>query len=248
MVKYIIRLDDACPTMDWQKWNRMINILEKYNVKPIIAVIPDNEDKSLEINKPMDDFWGLVKKWHNKSYHIAMHGYNHVYISKEKGLVPFNSRSEFAGVPYKLQKEKIVKSWEIFRSKDLIPNIWVAPAHSFDINTLKILKTHTSISIVSDGLARKPFVKYDFVWIPQQLWKPRLKKNGVWTICYHPNTMNEDGFTKLEDFIKDNYKYFNVELNTLISRFETRKKSLTDSFFEFNFFVLRNLKKVYSRL
>ena len=43
-MKYLIRLDDACETMDLNKWLRMESLLSKYNVKPLIAVIPNNED------------------------------------------------------------------------------------------------------------------------------------------------------------------------------------------------------------
>ena len=42
--KYLIRLDDACPTMDWGKWRRMERILDKYKVKPMVGIIPENND------------------------------------------------------------------------------------------------------------------------------------------------------------------------------------------------------------
>ncbi len=42
--KYIIRIDDACPTMNKEKWG----LFEKYlNIKPIVAVIPNNEDEKM---------------------------------------------------------------------------------------------------------------------------------------------------------------------------------------------------------
>ena len=46
--RYLIRLDDACHTMDTFKWDKIENILDKYSVKPIVSVIPDNKDRSLE--------------------------------------------------------------------------------------------------------------------------------------------------------------------------------------------------------
>ena len=45
MIKYIFRLDDACPSMNHEKWNRILSIFDKYNISPIIAVIPNNQDK-----------------------------------------------------------------------------------------------------------------------------------------------------------------------------------------------------------
>ena len=42
--KYIVRLDDACPTMDKQKWSKVEDILDQGKVKPIVAVIPKNKE------------------------------------------------------------------------------------------------------------------------------------------------------------------------------------------------------------
>ena len=48
--KYLIRLDDACPTMDSVKWEKMLNILDRYEVKPMVGIIPHNEDPKLHID------------------------------------------------------------------------------------------------------------------------------------------------------------------------------------------------------
>ena len=45
--KYILRLDDACPTMDVAKWDRIEKICDKFLIRPIIAVVPNNKDKKL---------------------------------------------------------------------------------------------------------------------------------------------------------------------------------------------------------
>lgn len=39
MSHYVIRLDDACPTMNHANWNRMEYLLDKYSVRPIVGVI-----------------------------------------------------------------------------------------------------------------------------------------------------------------------------------------------------------------
>ena len=44
MSHYVIRLDDACPTMNHANWNRMEYLLDKYSVRPIVGVIPENQD------------------------------------------------------------------------------------------------------------------------------------------------------------------------------------------------------------
>ena len=44
---YCLRLDDACPQMNAEKWARIERILDKYKVKPIVGVIPENRDPDL---------------------------------------------------------------------------------------------------------------------------------------------------------------------------------------------------------
>ena len=46
------------------------------------------------------NFWNKVRGWQNKGWHIALHGYDHIYISSNSGLVPFNNKSEFAGAVF----------------------------------------------------------------------------------------------------------------------------------------------------
>jgi predicted deacetylase len=243
MLKYIIRLDDACPTMDWKKWNKIFKIFNKYDIKPIIAVIPNNEDKKMKIDKYNNNFWNEVKNWENKGYYIAMHGDNHKYISKNSGLIPMNNQSEFAGIDIKIQRKKIKKSWEIFKKQAIIPNIWVAPSHTFDKNTLKVLKEETDIKIISDGIAIYPYNKDGFFWIPQQMWKYKEKKDGIWTICLHPNTMNNKEIENLEIIIKNNVEKFKINLNELYEKYKNRELSLNDKIYFKLFFLKRNFYK-----
>lgn len=56
--QYLIRLDDACPTMNSRKWQRMEDILDRYDVKPMVGVIPANNDPKQMIDSPDGKFWG----------------------------------------------------------------------------------------------------------------------------------------------------------------------------------------------
>lgn len=243
MVKYIIRLDDACPTMNWINWNKIFKILDKNNIKPIVAVIPNNEDHNLKIDSPRKDFWNIVKKWELKGYHIAMHGYNHVYISHHKGIIPINDRSEFAGVRKEEQLKKIKLSWKILNENKIVPKIWAAPAHTFDKNTLEALKTETNIQIISDGISTMPFSKYGFFWLPQQLWKPQKKRRGIWTICLHPNNMTKNFFNSIELFFNLNKEKFTLDISSILYEFNRKPKSLFDHLFAFYFFSILKIKK-----
>ncbi len=254
MPTYLIRLDDACPTMDHKKWNKIFDILDKYDIKPIVAVIPNNADKNMIIDHYNNNFWNNVKKWQRRGYHIAMHGYDHNYISENSGLIPMNNKSEFAGVDKNIQIKKIQHGWKIFKKNGISPKIWVAPSHTFDKNTLRVLKKETDIYIISDGVACYPYSKYNFFWVPQQLWWFEEKKDGVWTVCLHPNNINEEQIKKLENILKNNINNFKVDLDVLYKRYKNRPLSIKDNFY-FNFFFLRRklskikiLKLIYKNI
>ena len=59
MVKYIIRLDDACDTQDMQKWNEIEKILNEFSIKPIVGVIPNNQDEQLKSSPKKVKIFGI---------------------------------------------------------------------------------------------------------------------------------------------------------------------------------------------
>jgi hypothetical protein len=83
----------------------------------------------------------------------------------------------------------------------------VAPRHGFDRNTLAALRAE-GIPALSDGLARFPFTRAGLTWIPQQLWAPLEKPNGVWTICMHPNTAGDAEIEQLRTFLRGHANQF----------------------------------------
>lgn len=244
MAKYIIRLDDACPTFNFEKWKLFFDVFDKYGVKPIIAVIPHNKSKSFDTINPGLDFWNEVRKWQSNGYTIAFHGYDHVYITNEKGIIGLNNKkSEFAGLSLSEQEDKLQKGQEIFTREKITSKVFVAPAHTFDLNTLKALKKVTEIEIISDGFALQGFFEYGFKWIPMQLWGPKNKKIGLWTLCYHPETATQKDIKALEAFIKLNnkniisvkdVKYFKLNFLDYSYRY----------FFYFKIFILKILSKL----
>jgi len=190
--KFIIRMDDACPTMDRSKWDELERIFDRLNIKPIVAVVPDNQDPDLFVAPPDEFFWDKVRNWQAKGWTIAMHGYQHVFHPIDRGrlILPFHDRSEFAGLSLPKQAEKIRVALSIFEQESIQPQVWIAPAHCFDSITLDALLQETSIRVISDGLAVKQFYDQGFMWLPQQLWELAPRKFGLWTICLHPNSMS----------------------------------------------------------
>lgn len=233
MSQYIMRLDDASEYMDVEKWQRMEDLLDKYHIKPIVGVIPDNQDPDMVGVYPKDEqFWKKVQRWKKKGWIIALHGWTHVFETREGGLNPVNDRSEFAGVPLERQKEKIRAGVRILREHGIEPEIFFAPAHTFDENTLIALKEESDIRIISDTIANDIYFENGFYFIPQQSGRVRKLPFKVCTFCYHPNTMEDLSWKVLEDFLQKNANTF-----TDVGRFELDKRKLTA--------MDRLLKKVY---
>lgn len=235
-MQYILRLDDACETMDKEKWDRLERLLDKYGVKPLVGVVPFNQDDNLKIDSFDYKFWDKVKEWEKKEWEIAFHGYNHVYISKSGGINPINQRSEFAGIDYNKQLEKIKLGYEIFKKRNIIPRVFFAPSHTFDLNTLRALREITTINIISDTIANDIYKENGFYFIPQQTGKVRNLPFRIITFCYHPNNMKEDDFIILENFIKKYQKRF-IKFNNL--NLKDRKLNFYDKILKFLYFRKR---------
>src|ERR1035438_6889151 len=189
--RYLLRFDDICPTMNWAGWEAIERKLVMHNVRPILAVVPDNRDPNLMCDPPAPDFWDRVRRWQEMGYVIALHGYQHVYVNNNRGMMRLTPHSEFAGLSYEEQETKLRKAMAIFTQQGVRAEAWVAPSHSFDQTTLKIL-AELGISVVCDGLWPWPHKDDDnLFWLPQQLWEFRPKPAGVWTVCCHHNDWTE---------------------------------------------------------
>lgn len=199
--KYIFRLDDASEYMHYDKWEPFFELFDKYGVIPIIAAIPFNKDPKMISDNPDITFWDRLRALQKQGYRIAMHGYEHLYSVKKSGPFNINKKSEFAGVGLLRQTEMLHKAYEKFESEGIRVDIFVAPGHTFDKNTLKGLKSATNIRYISDGFYLNPVKKNGLFWIPQQLWTPQNKKRGVWTICLHPETSGNEILLLLESFL-----------------------------------------------
>lgn len=162
---FLLRFDDICPTMDWEQWNRAKKILDKYELKPLLGVIPDCQDSKLYINEERLDFWEYIRHLQKEGYVIAMHGYTHQYITKNPGLVGVGHKSEFSGLSYEEQYEKLKNGKKIFEDQGINVDIFFAPSHSYDNTTLKAL-SNLGFKWVSDGKGFKAIKYHDIVLLP----------------------------------------------------------------------------------
>lgn len=243
MKRYLIRLDDACPTMDAARWQRMESILGKYGVRPMVGIIPSNADPKQMIDKEDRAFWEKALTWQNKGWAIALHGFDHCYISSDAGINPLWNRSEFAGISLKQQKQKISDGVAILEKHGLNPKYFFAPSHTFDENTLQALRECSDIRIISDTIATRPYRKGEFVFIPQIGGHcVNMPLSGVYTFCFHPSTMTDADFDSLESFIKLHNSEF-CGFDELVLD-DARGKSLKDKFISWLYFTQRKLRGI----
>ena len=68
----------------------MKQILDTYQIKPLIGVVPFNEDKNLMQGPKHEDFSGFLQGLLAEGWSIALHGYEHLYSMDKGGLFPLN--------------------------------------------------------------------------------------------------------------------------------------------------------------
>ncbi len=213
---YLLRLDDASPYMNGPNWARMERLLDRYSIKPIVGIIPDNRDPNLLQYGRVDSFWQNAALLERKGWTMALHGCTHVYETEDGGINPVNKRSEFAGLPLERQKEKIREGYGILLQHGIQAKIFYAPSHTYDRNTLQALKEETDIRVVSDTVANDVYYEGGFFFIPQQSGRVRSLPFRLATFCYHPNTMAERDFEVLEAFLSANQNRFAAFDETLL--------------------------------
>jgi len=245
--RYLIRFDDICPTMNWGIWSKVEQVLVETETKPILAVIPDNQDKNLRIADSDCSFWEKVKSWQQKGWTIGLHGYQHKYVKKDCGIIRLNTRSEFAGLPFEEQERKINRAVAIFRDKGVHPDLWIAPAHSFDRITIAVLKK-CDITIISDGYYLFPHAGADGVfWLPQQLWRFRWLPFGVWTVCCHHNAWSERDIVRFQSDVLQ-YRNAITDVPEIARIFQRRRPTWPDQLFSSLFlFSVRTKRFISSR-
>ena len=227
--KFLLRFDDICPTLNWSVWARVESILDRHGVKPLLAVVPENRDARLMVDPPNPDFWARVRDWQARGWTIAMHGYRHEYVTQDPGIIGLNARSEFAGLSYADQKEKIEKALAILLNEEVAPEAWIGPAHAFDQTTVRVLLEY-GLRIISDGFYFRPVQKFGATWIPQQLWKFRRLPAGLWTVCYHTNGFSEDSIIKLERDLEEFHGML-VSIPEVLRQYEAKPETHVDAAF-----------------
>lgn len=206
-MKIAVRLDDITPDMDWGRFLRFKALLDKYQVKPLIGVVPDNKDDNLKGTREgaPADFWAYIKQLQEDGWVVAMHGYRHIYTTDEGGMFPLNNFSEFAGVPYEEQEKMLAEGKRMLSQKGIETDIFMAPAHSYDRNTLKALKK-IGFQALTDGFGNAPYQWKGLTFYPIsfRLSDTLKKKSGFSTMVIHTGTIRESEWEGYENYFKRN--------------------------------------------
>lgn len=207
MLKFIFRFDDIAPTMNFKRFNLFKSLFLKYQIPVVLGVIPKCKNRNLTFeNRPDENFVQELKIFESLGWEIAQHGYTHELLAKNGGIMKRNAASEFAGLPYQEQFERIKKGKMILNSWGFSPKTFIAPWHSFDKSTILAIKAN-DFSIISDGIELYPYLYKKILFVPQIWWDapPANKKikSGIYTICLHPNTTSDERIKVLADFIKN---------------------------------------------
>jgi predicted deacetylase len=213
-----------------EKWARFLPLIERHGIKPILGIIPDNQDRKLNLSPPDANFWAQMRALESAGATIALHGYQHLCDSTGKSMLGLHRKSEFAGISRDMQRNWIQNGLRILREQGLKPTVWIAPRHGFDELTLSVLRGE-GVHVLSDGFARMPFLRQGVTWIPQQLWSPVKKQKGLWTICIHPNTVGEKLVTQLDRFLQGNGAQF-TSVERVLEEMRPGKLPLSELIYE----------------
>lgn len=200
MVRYAFRMDDVTPDMSWGKFESFVALFREHGIRPLLGVVPDNRDETLRHDPPRADFWERVRSLAAEGWPVAQHGYQHLTLSRDGGLLRMNRHSEFCGLGEAEQLARITAGQEILRREGLATDIWMAPAHSYDRLTLRALRT-AGFRYVTDGLTLYPYEAGGLKFIPCQMGRPRRMPLGDITIAIHANKASEAYLESVRAFV-----------------------------------------------
>ena len=148
----LIRMDDITECMNWSLMDRCEKLFDKFKIKPLVGVIPINQDPELLKFPKNSKFWQRVNNWKTKGWEITMHGCNHLYTQKSNkdDIFNYGGDSEFYGLDYSSQFKKIIVGLDVFKNNNIKIRSFFAPNHIYDENTLEALK-NAGIKIIIYG-------------------------------------------------------------------------------------------------
>ena len=202
-MKIAVRFDDICPTMEKYRFKKVVDLLKKYNVVGLLGIVPFNKDTDLICGDEDQDFWDDMIKLQSEGWVIGLHGVEHKLTNYGKSYVSNRMDSEFAGVSYENQLKNITRGILELHRRGLEPEVFFAPAHSFDLNTIKAVGS-AGIKIISDGRSHYSYEYRNIKFVPCRVYGLPRKPRGYVTIALHTNQIDEKKFEELSLFLQNN--------------------------------------------
>lgn len=203
--RYLIRFDDVVPAMAWSRFAAFEKIAADLSLPFLIGVVPACRDPKLSVEPERHDFWDWVRVRKHAGWTIAQHGYQHLYETDARGLLGIGRKSEFAGLAYNAQAQKLAAGKEIMQREGVWSGVFMAPSHSFDEFTVQALRD-LEFTALTDGFGFYPYELHGLKAVPQLVARPLGFGFGVETICLHVNTMSEEAIGRMIDFIRAHRK------------------------------------------
>ena len=203
----LIRIDDVAENMNWDLMKKSELLFDKYQIKPVLGVIPKNKDNELLVYPKKNNFWEQVRIWKSKGWEIAMHGYTHVYDTtcQNKDYFNYGGGSEFFGHSLETQELRIKNGLKKFNDEKIKIRTFFAPNHTYDKNTFVALK-NCGINEIIDGYGLIPYIKNNIKFIPQLFYKVLALPFGIQATQIHLNYWRQKDFNNFEIFIEKNLK------------------------------------------
>ncbi len=204
--KIAIRIDDVCPQMDNERFERTIRHIESCGIRGLLGVIPNCQDEHLHQGAEDPAFWEKLLELRENGWVLAMHGYTHVYDIQSKSMVSGGLNSEFAGHPYEEQFKKLKKGIEILNLHGIKTDVFFAPSHSYDKNTLHALR-NLGFKYLSDGRSTYCYRRYGLKFIPCKVYGMPRRIKGVITLALHPCAITDKEYKPWKEYIEANRNY-----------------------------------------
>ncbi len=241
MPKYIMRLDDASPYMDRAKWQTIENILDKYNITPLVGIVPDCKDSIIMHDDYDPDFFAVtVARWKSKNWTIAQHGTTHkCYFDKDGRFTEFND------LPYEEQRKILDEGYFIMCEKNCRPSCFFAPSHNFDSATIKACADSGHYKFISDGVALKPYKENGMAFLPCIFDTPKALptvRGGEMTFVCHPDTMTTQYPDYLDSFLQQNAACFVSAESFMADKTRLKKRGVIDRILLFAITFIRKIR------
>ncbi|MBQ7840746.1 MAG: DUF2334 domain-containing protein [Lachnospiraceae bacterium] len=204
-MKIAVRMDDITPDMDWKSFDAFVSLFRKYNFFPLLGIVPQNQDPKLTVDEADPDFYQKMINLQKEGFCLAMHGCNHLYATKKGGCFPLNPQSEFAGRQESEQRALLAKGKELLEKEGIYTDIFMAPGHTLDRTTVKILK-ELGFRCITDGFGTAPYKRWGMVWLPISFLRRFCftDKEGITTLVIHANHSTKQQLDAYEKMFSEN--------------------------------------------